>query len=308
MAIIRAPEIYKHFDMNRSLLLSLILLISCQAGAEESAEEIAQKLANPNTPLASLNFKLQYRSFEGDLPDARDQSGTMLLFQPAFPFKLENGAQIFFRPAIPLIAEQPAYGNGNSAFVDGFTTSGFDNPANEASGFDEVSGIGDIAFDLAYGRTTASGILWAGGVISTLPTATKDELGNDRFTLGPEFLIGKLTKKYVIGAFPNHQWDVGGSGDKDISLSTVQFFGTYLPGGGWNIGTAPIITYDHISDELTLPINITFGKTIIAGGSPWKVGMEINYYLEKPDAFGPEWMIGFNVSPVIKNPFSKWFQ
>lgn len=207
-----------------------------------------------------------------------------------------------------MIAEQPAFSNGNSAFVNGFNTSGFDDPMNVAAGFDEVSGVGDIAFDLAYGRTTDSGILWAGGIISTLPTATKDELGNDRFTLGPEFLIGKLTKKYVIGAFPNHQWDVGGSGDKDISISTVQLFGTYLPGGGWNIGTAPIITYDHITDELTLPINVTFGKTIIAGGTPWKIGMEINYYTEKPDEFGPEWMIGINITPVIANPMAKWFQ
>ena len=294
--------------MKKLIHLTLMTLVCGTAWAEESAEEVAKELANPNTPLASLNFKFQYRSFEGDLSDADDQSGTMLLFQPVFPFKLDNGAQIFFRPAIPLIVAQPAFGNGNSAFVDGSTTSGFDSPANAAAGFDDASGIGDIAFDLAYGRTTDDGMLWAGGIISTLPTATKDELGNDRFTLGPEFLIGKLTEKYVIGAFPNHQWDAGGSGDKDISLSTVQLFGTYLPGGGWNIGSAPIITYDHITDELTLPINITFGKTIIAGGSPWKIGLEINYYAEKPDAFGPEWMIGFNVTPVITNPFAGWFQ
>ena len=40
---------------------------------EPSADEIAQSLANPNTPLASQTFKIQYRLFEGDLPDADDQ-------------------------------------------------------------------------------------------------------------------------------------------------------------------------------------------------------------------------------------------
>ena len=36
-------------------------------GADQrSAEEIAADLANPNTPLASLNFKLQFRTFEGN--------------------------------------------------------------------------------------------------------------------------------------------------------------------------------------------------------------------------------------------------
>ncbi len=178
--------------------------------AEASAEEIAGELANPNTSLALLNFKLQYRTFEGDLPDADDQESLTLLFQPSFPFALSNGDTVFFRPAIPFLFYQPV-----------FDPSGLD--------FDTEYGLGDISFDLAYGRTTESGILFAGGLISTVPTATADALGPDRWTLGPEFLIGKLTPKYVIGAFPNHQWDIAGSGDADISLTNVQLFATFLP-------------------------------------------------------------------------------
>jgi len=33
----------------------------------------------------------------------------------------------------------------------------------------------------------------------------------------------------------------------------------------------------------------------------------INYYVDRPDAIAPEWMIGFNVSPVVKNVFAEWF-
>lgn len=77
--------------------------------------------------------------------------------------------------------------------------------------FDDESGLGDIAFDLAYAPKRDDGLLIAYGIISTLPTATEDTLGNDRLTLGPEFLIGKITKDYVLGAFPNHQWDIAGS-------------------------------------------------------------------------------------------------
>ena len=88
-----------------SLLLGLV--VSLNTHGEESADEIAKKLANPNTPLASLNFKFQYRSFEGDLPEADDQSSSMVLFQPSFPFPLANGDMILFRPAIPLILDQP---------------------------------------------------------------------------------------------------------------------------------------------------------------------------------------------------------
>jgi len=259
------------------------------SGKTKSAEEIAAELANPNTPLANLNFKFQYRTFEGNLPNADDQDSTMLLFQPSMPFPLANGDLLLFRPAIPLFFDQPVF-----------------NPAT--SDFDSEFGLGDIAFDLAYAPTTDTGLLIAVGIISTLPTATKSELGKQRWTLGPELLIGKLTKKYVLGAFPNHQWDVAGSGEAEINLTTAQLFGTYLPGGGWNVGTSPILSYDHVINEWSIPLNFTFGKTVIMDGRPWKLAMEINYFVEQPDAFGPEWFIGFNVTPVVENVLASWFK
>lgn len=262
---------------------------SSGGAAEPSAEEVAKSLANPNTPLASQTFKFQYRLFEGELPDADDQSGTTVLYQPSFPFKLDNGATLFFRPAFPIVMDQPVY-------------NGADND------FDSVSGMGDIGFDLAYGRTTSTGVLWAVGVISTLPTATKDELGPDRWNLGPEFLIGKISKKYVLGALTTYQTDVGGSGDADISLTTVNAFATFLPGGGWNVGSAPIMSYDHENSQWTLPLNLSFGKTVIWKGRPWKLGAEINYFVDQPDAFGPRWMFGINIAPVVENVFARMFQ
>jgi hypothetical protein len=256
---------------------------------QKSAEEMAAELANPNTPMASLNLKLQYRAFDGELPGASSQSSTTLLFQPSFPFPLDNGDVVFFRPAIPVQLD-------------------FAFPDASPSGFGSESGIGDIAFDLAYGRTTKTGMLFAGGLIASLPTATDDALGTDRYTLGPEFMVGKLTKKYVLGIFPNHQWDVGGSGNKEINLTTIQVFGTYLPGGGWNYGSSPIISYDHVAHQWTLPLNFSFGKTIIRKGRAWKLSTEINYFVDQPDTFGPQWMIGFNVAPVVKNAMANWFK
>ncbi|MEP0200836.1 MAG: hypothetical protein ABJ084_03375 [Halioglobus sp.] len=253
-----------------------------------SADEIAKSLANPNTPLASLTLKTQYRAFKGDLPNASDQNSTTLLFQPSFPFSLDNGATVFFRPALPVLLDQPVF-------------------EGDELDFDSVSGLGDIGFDLAYGRTTDTGILWAVGMISTLPTATKDELGPDRWSAGPEFILGKLSKKYVVGALTSYQTDIAGSGDADVSLTTINAFFTLLPGGGWNWGSAPIINYDHDDSQWTLPVNLSVGKTVLFGGRPWKMSAEINYYTEQADAFGPEWMFGINVAPVVENVFAKYF-
>ncbi len=86
------------------LLLGIILFsgLAAQTQAQEKAvDEIAKELVNPNTPLATLNFKFQYRDFKGDFPGADSQGGTTLLVQPSLPFPLDNSDLVLFRPAIP---------------------------------------------------------------------------------------------------------------------------------------------------------------------------------------------------------------
>ena len=82
--------------------------------ATPSASELAAELSNPNTAVATLNFKNQYRSYTGTLPGADDQSSYTLVIQPVLPFVLNNGDKIIFRPAIPVMVDQPVLG------ADGF--------------------------------------------------------------------------------------------------------------------------------------------------------------------------------------------
>jgi hypothetical protein len=100
---------------------------------------------------------------------------------------------------------------------------------------------------------------------------------------------------------------VGGSGNADINLTSVQAFYTYLPGGGWSVGSSPTINYDWVSSQWTVPLQINAGKTVVLGGRPWKFSVELNYYIERPDAFGPRWMVGLNIAPVVKNGLASWF-
>ncbi len=279
--------------MNKSITLAAsVLLTVCSMNAyaeEKSIEEMSKELANPNTSVASLTFKLQFRGFEGDLADADDQGSTTLLFQPSLPFKRDSGAKIIFRPAIPFIVDQPLFQGG--------------------SDWDEDTGLGDISFDLAYAFAPEKddpGQLVAVGIISSLPTGDDDLGFGEATTLGPEFLYGKISKELIWGFFPNHQWDV--SGDIDVNLTTVQFFYSRFAAGGITYGSSPILNYDHDEDEWTIPLNFTVSKTAAVGGRPWKFGAEINYYIEQPDAFGPEWMISFSAAPVVKNALAEWFK
>lgn len=262
------------------------------AATAKSADDVARELANPNNSLASLTFKNQYRWYTGDLPDADDQGNYLLLFQPTFPFPLETGdegrsANLFIRPAIPLLVNQPVFNSSEG-------------------GFDDASAIGDIGFDLAYGVTEANGLLWAVGMVATLPTATDDDVAGDQYRLGPEFLVAKFEKWGVYGIFPSHQWRVGGSNDSNFSNTQIQGFLRFLPGGGWNVGSSPIMNYDWESEQWTIPLSLSASRTVMLGAMPVKVELEINYYVEQPDAFGPEWMLSFNLTPVVKNIINEW--
>ena len=55
-------------------------------------------------------------------------------------------------------------------------------------------------------------------------------------------------------------------------------------------------------------LNLTIGKTVKLGNTPVKLQAEINYYIEKPDAFGPQWMISFNVTPVVTYVIEQWIK
>lgn len=260
--------------------------------SEKSADEIARELVNPNNSLASLVFRNQFRTYEGTLPNADNQSNYTLLFQPVFPFTLEptkSGgiANLFIRPAIPLLVDQPTFD----------TTTG---------SFKGVTALGDIGFDIGYGVTEKSGLLWAYGMVGSLPTATDKKVASDQWRLGPEVMFAQFYKWGVLGILPTHLWNVAGSNDKYFSTTSTQVFLVYLPGGGWNVGTKPIMSYDWVTDQATVPLNLAVGKTVKYGSTPVKLEIEVNYFVAKDDAFGQKWMIAFNITPVVPNVIDAW--
>jgi len=122
--------------------------------------------------------------------------------------------------------------------------------------------MGDWGFDLSYGVTEKSGLLWLGGINGTLPTASDSDVAGKQWRLGPELVLAKITKVGVFGIFPSHQWDVAGWGDgKDYDYSTTQIqpLIIFTPGGGWQIATKGIYDYDWEGEEWTVPLNTECG-------------------------------------------------
>ena len=254
-----------------------------------SAEEMANKLANPTAAVATMGNNLVYNRFGGEAPGADDENGFTYLFQPVLPFPQRNGNNILLRPAIPLIFRAPVPDPQG-----GFRSSGVE--------------LGDIGFDLVYGGTSANGLMTSVGIAGLIPTATDDAIGADQWRLGPEVLLGVARKWGAVGAIVNHQWDIAGSNDDSTSITAGQYFYAINLGGGLQFASGPSFSYDHKAEsgqKLTLPLGVGLGKTVILNGRPWKFQIQYWNYVERPDLFGPKHQLRLTISPVVQVPWGR---
>jgi len=247
-------------------------------------EEIANDLSNPSSSVASLGLNFQYINYKGDLPGADSQEGWNLLFQPIIPYSFEFGWNLIFRPAIPILFSQPAFISSNNQF--------------ENKNWE----LGDTGYDLVMATTFKSGLIFGLGTAGKIPTATNG-LGSDQWTLGPELFIGLAKRWGVIGALINHQWDFAGKDDFKTSLTGGQYFAAYTMGGGWQIVTNPPFSYNHETDELTLPVGGGGGKTLMLGNMPLRITAQIWKFVAQPDEFGPDWQVRVKFTPIVPLPW-----
>ncbi len=73
--------------LRNSITTVAVLVAGAAWGAEKTADEVA------------------------DLPDADDQNGTAVIFQPVFPFPMGTGKNPIIRPAITRFVNQPVFEN-----------------------------------------------------------------------------------------------------------------------------------------------------------------------------------------------------
>ncbi len=252
-----------------------------------SLAEIGNKLNNPGSSLAQLNFKFIWNRYEGDLPGSSSQDALTLEFQPVIPFKLHDGGTLIVRPTIPLVW-QPHF---NAS----------------AGSFDEEFGLGDSQLDIFYSRTDMKkGFMWGLGAVMQAPTHTDDSLGKDQFQLGPSGFVGLLGKWGSAGIFPQHLWNIGGSGEGYTATTYIQPWYWFSVGDGWQVGGSPEITFDWSADSSeawTVPVNLGVSKTIKIGNTPVKLKLEAIYYIVQPDEFGPHFGLQLTITPVVKNLF-----
>lgn len=273
--------------MNTSAGSLAITLMATPAVAQvgPNIDALAKELANPGAANATLNFRLELRSFDGSLPSATDQSSTTLTFQPVLPFVLPNGNNLIFRPAFSYAWGQPSI--------------------DLATGSPEgVESFGDIPYDLLYSWQTGDWTIGA-GVVGSIPTGSS--ASSENWLLGPSFFAVRSFDWGVAGVFPFHNEKIGGKG-ADTSITSLQYFLFYGLGNGWQIGTGPTNTHNWNGapgEERTIPVQLAVAKTTAIGEQLVKLNLSMESNVVRPESFSENWTLAFTFSPVVSNPFQR---
>jgi hypothetical protein len=292
---------------------------SALSGANEAARQSSNPLGGDFFILLNQidNFAMQ-----GDITDKTRWINNWA-FQPVVPVPMEKtiGKHWIWvnRPTFNFVlnADLPDSDEIKSGLNPGGGPGG-DRPSSIPPGglpFDSFSGFGDLYYFTLLGQSLpqqrwgGGDFVWAGGLTTVFPTASKDELGGGVYSAGPAGVLAFIGKEFIFGGLGQHwlSYAEGGNGsgdDQNFSWLNVFYFLNFED--GWQVGGTPIITADweaDSDDRWTVPIGLGVYKTSLFGKMPIKLGVETQWMPISPDIYGQEWNIRITIAPIIPSLF-----
>ncbi len=255
------------------LFSPVVTLAAEEAGTDEDTDALAKMAQNPIADMISLPFQNNMYFNAG----AKDKTIYNLNIQPVIPFKLNDEWNLITRTIIPITSQPSLF-----------------------PGMDSAAGLGDINPTFFFSPVTKPGeLIWGVGPTFTIPTATDDLLGSDRWSAGPAVVLLTMQGHWVVGALANNQWSFAGPGHggSRVNAFLLQPFANYNLSKGWYICSSPIITADWEADsgqKWTVPLGGGFGRLLKVGKMPVNFQLQAFSNVVHPDD-GPDWSLRFQI-------------
>ena len=237
----------------------------------EGDDDLATKLANPVSDLISVPFQFNYDCCYGPEDGAR----YTLNIQPVIPFKLSPDLSLVVRTIIPIIDQEPTTPTSGDHF-----------------------GLGDITQTFFFSPPPRNGLTWAFGPAFLWPVGT-DNLGSDKWGVGPSALVLKQRAGTTVGMLANHIWSYAGDSDReDISATFLQPFVSHTWPSTTGVSLNLEATYDWKGEDWTVPLNAGVSHIYTFGKQKVQMGIFGKVYLAAPDD-GPDWGLRFVATFLI---------
>jgi hypothetical protein len=271
------------FDMRRSrrspraaLPIAAACLAAPSLSVAQESGDLAKAAQNPVAAMISL--PLQNNTLFGVGPHG--DVANVLNIQPVVPITFGDW-NVISRTIAPVI------------YVPDLVT-GIDSIPNDPQGDDGSFGLGDINQSFYFSPADAGPVIWGVGLSLTVPTATDDSLGSEKWSAGPAAVALVTPGRWVAGALVRQLWSFAGDGDRqDVNQTLVQPFVNYNFDGGWYAVSSPIVTANweaRSDDTWTVPVGGGFGRIFKVGGQAVNAGVQAFYNVERPE-FGPDWSL-----------------
>jgi hypothetical protein len=232
------------------------------AKAGASAQELADKLANPVASLISV--PLQNNLSYGIGP--YNGSKYTVNIQPVIPFKLSDNLNLITRYILPIVDQRDITGENTHEF-----------------------GLSDATVTAFFAPKT-EGIILGFGPAFLVPTATEKFLGTEKFGVGPSVLVMHQGKGLSVGFIANQIWSVAGNEDRaDFNSFYTQIFMSHSYKSGASLGINAEITQNWEGNTTQISLNPTIGAVTKLGSQVVQFSIQPLIPIVGPHEIKPDW-------------------
>lgn len=255
----------------RLLGIGLGLATASPVLAEDEGQSLATQLSNPVSSLISVPFQYNYNQGLG----TGNGTQNFVNIQPVVPISIGGNWNLISRTILPVVS------------LD-----------NMSPGAGSVHGFGNTtqSFFFSPKAPTKGGLIWGVGPVLQIPTATNG-IGPSQWGAGITGVALMQRHGWTVGMLANQIWSVGGASTYgDTSTMFLQPFLSYSTKKATSFTLNTESTYNWITDEWSVPINLMAGQIVKIGGAPVQFTGGIRYWAESPAGQADDWGARFVVT------------